>query len=393
MLKKMAALLLAISMLCALTGCTTWNNFKAAFIDPPVPVEPDKPVIKIGVLEPFTGADAAAAADEVLGIEIAHELYGQINGVDIELVYADNQSNIEFCGDAAQSLIDAGVSVILGSYKSVLTLASSDVIKEAKIPAITITNTNPIITQTNPYYFRVTYIDSFEGDVAADFVYSQLQTKNTVVFMKEGFDYANVLAEEYISEFEAITGESDFITVVSYAPDTVDFTPYFERLGRLNPDVIFYPSTQSVAQPIIQAAKDAGYNYKWIGTKNWDGLEMEDIYYTLDYDPNLPTTERAFRFKKAYAEIKGADATPSDATALGFDAYILALSGLWKAEDITSGDSICDAMSVLEDIECATGYLTMSTSGDPIKEVVVEHYIDGTRTVVYTVTPSKEGRE
>ncbi|MDO5331125.1 MAG: ABC transporter substrate-binding protein, partial [Bacillota bacterium] len=126
--KKIFAVVVCLAMIICCCGCATWNNFKAAFIDKPEEIQS----IKIGVLEPTTGSDAAAAADEVTGIKLANQLFSMLDERPIELVYADNGSSVELCPDAAQSLIDAGVSVILGSYKSILTLASSDVIKAAR---------------------------------------------------------------------------------------------------------------------------------------------------------------------------------------------------------------------------------------------------------------------
>lgn len=371
------------------TGCTTWDNFKAAFIDQPL--EEDTSV-RIGILEPQTGADAAGAHEELTGIEIAHAAYPTVDGKNVELVYADNGSSVELCSDAAKSLIEAGVSVILGSYNSVLTLASSDVIREAKIPAIAITNTNPIVTKTNPYYFRVSFIDSFEGTVAAKFVYEQLQTTSVAILLKDGNDYGKAIATDFISAFEEASGEYDIVDTLTVPAETTDYGQYFVNLHYLSPSAIFFPTSIAEAEKVITESKMQGYNFTWVGTSKWDGLQEDNVYYTLDYDPNKATSAYAAILDRGYKNKFGQDKQPSDAVALGFDAYMFALKGIQTAEG-ESGNAIRRALESVENMQCATGYLTMSSSGDPIKEFVVEKYEDGERAVVYTMLPQKEGRD
>ena len=387
-IKKIVAFLMAVIMIICCSGCATWDNFKTAFIDKPEEIQS----IKIGIFEPTTGADAQAAADEINGIELAHQIYPMIGDRPIELVYADNGSNVELCASAIQSLVDAQVSVILGSYKSIYTLAGSDAIKEARIPAIAITNTNPIVTQTNPYYYRVSYIDSFEETIAAKFIYEQLQTTRVAILLKEGNDYDSAMATEFVKAFETVTGEEDIVDTVSVPADIQDYGQYLVNMKYLSPDAIFFPGNLTEGENAITTAQRLGYNFTWVGTSNWDGLEIENVYYTLDYDPAKPTTGIAAIMKNAYKNVYGSDKEPSNAVALGFDAYMLALEGIKNATAQT-GYAIKTAIAKVENLECSTGYLTMSDSGDPIKEVIVEKYENGEHVIVYTMLPETHGRD
>ena len=133
-------------------GCTTFDNFKAAFIDKP---EDNKATIQIGVYEPITGVDSQHGELEVKGIELAHEMYPTVNGKFVELEYADNASDINAAETAIKELILKKPTVILGSYGSVYSMVAGDYIRDAKIPAIAVTNTNPLVTSKNDYYIRV----------------------------------------------------------------------------------------------------------------------------------------------------------------------------------------------------------------------------------------------
>ncbi len=380
--KKLLSFILVIVMVVSLTGCVTYERFKAAFIDKKEDNQQELPTIKIGVLEPQTGVDAATAADEIAGIELAHAMYPQALGRDIELIYSDNQSDVLLCSAAAQALVDQEVDFIIGSCKSVLTLASSDVIKDAKIPAVAATNTNPLITQTNKYYFRVSVIDSFESKSAADYVTNGLKASRAAIFMREGNDYAAAMASAYKEAMEKTGTGGAIINTVIIPEGTENFSVYFRQLELCNADIVYFPEDADVAKPILQAAADEGYRFKWLGTSRWKDLDFEGIYYTLDYDPD-DSSQMARAFKKAYAEKVGDGSKPSDAVALGFDAYLLVLNAIYAAGVDASSQDYIDALGKITNMPGATGIISMSTGGDPIKEIIVKQYSNGNRNAVY----------
>ena len=72
--------------------------------------KPAGDVVKIGVFEPMTGANAAGGAMEVEGIKLANALYPTVKVGDrelkIELVISDNKSDKVEAANAAQRLVD-----------------------------------------------------------------------------------------------------------------------------------------------------------------------------------------------------------------------------------------------------------------------------------------------
>ena len=125
--------LLTVCLAASLAGCTTFDNFKNTFFDKGT----DANTVRIGVLEPQSGADSSAGELEIKGIKLAHKLYPTVNGKKIELVYEDTQSSIYTAESAAKALIDKNPTVILGSYGDTCSLVASKYIKKAQIPAIT----------------------------------------------------------------------------------------------------------------------------------------------------------------------------------------------------------------------------------------------------------------
>ena len=119
----------------------------------------DNPVVKIGVFEPQSGDNGAGGKQEVLGMQYANQQTPtvEIDGTtyDVQLVYADNASSNDKAPTAAQDLISNGVSLVLGSYGSGVSIAASDTFANAEVPAIGVTCTNPQVTADCEVYFRI----------------------------------------------------------------------------------------------------------------------------------------------------------------------------------------------------------------------------------------------
>ena len=146
-----AAFLLIVLSIATFSGCTTFDNFKTAFIDKP---EENTATILIGVYEPMTGVDSESSQAEIEGIELAHEMYPTVNGKFVQLEYADNASDIYAAETAIKELILKEPAVILGSYGSVYSMVAGEYINEAQIPAIAI----PAITTITSGYVTSTPI-------------------------------------------------------------------------------------------------------------------------------------------------------------------------------------------------------------------------------------------
>ena len=129
-------------------------------------------VVKIGVFEPASGDNGAGGKQETLGIQYANsvtptvEIGGKEYKVQLEIV--DNESSNDKAVTAASELISKGVSVVLGSYGSGVSIAASDTFAAANVPAIGVTCTNPQVTLGNEHYFRICFLDPFQGTVLAN---------------------------------------------------------------------------------------------------------------------------------------------------------------------------------------------------------------------------------
>src|SRR5690554_1915287 len=98
-MKKKFGLLLLIFVLVAssLVGCSQSQDTSSGG---------SSDVIKIGVFEPMTGANAAGGQMTVEGIELANEARGEVLGKKVELVIVDNKSDKVEAANAASRLIE-----------------------------------------------------------------------------------------------------------------------------------------------------------------------------------------------------------------------------------------------------------------------------------------------
>src|SRR5437764_7440609 len=115
--------------------------------------------IKIGVIEPLTGAAAASGNYVTNGAKIAAD---EINakgvlGQKIELVIEDNKSNPTEAAAVAEKLIVRDkVPVLMGAWGSSLTLAVMPKLMEYETPMLVETSSSGKITTTgNPFSFRL----------------------------------------------------------------------------------------------------------------------------------------------------------------------------------------------------------------------------------------------
>lgn len=393
--RGLVALLLTMLMALTVTGCDTFDSFKATFIDKQG--EPEA-TVRIGVLEPLSGKDKEAGQLELTGIELAHQMFPKALGKEVELVIADNKSNMDVSQSVAKELVDKRVSCVLGSYGSDNSLICVDTFEEAQIPAIAITNTNPMVTSNNPYYFRVCLLDSFQGVSLAKYSVESLGAKTAAIFNQTNDDYAMAVSETFSRKFTAMTEDpgSVVLTCDFDTKDTRTIEDGLKKIKKAKPDVVFLPSKADQAQTVLTFAKRMGITATFLGTDQWNlpefeeaivKMKMNNVSFATVFDPDTDTTVMSESFLKAYRAKFGEDAVPESAVALGFDAYMIAVDALNKAGTALDGDAIRHCIAKTVAFPGSSGTITFDSNGDPIKTVVVKNITPRGAESAYTMEP------
>ena len=214
----------------------------------------EEKVIKIGVFEPTTGENGGGGFQEVLGIRYAREMHPTvtINGEEyqVELVEVDNKSDKTEAVNAAQKLVSEKVSVVLGSYGSGVSIAAGQIFADAKIPAIGCSCTNPQVTEGNDYYFRVCFIDPFQGTVMANYAF-QNGAKSAAVITQLGDDYSSGLGSFFKDAFAKLGGE--IVSEEQFQTNQTDFKAILTNIKAANRLSSSRQGSLALRQPSRQA--------------------------------------------------------------------------------------------------------------------------------------------
>lgn len=131
--------------------------------------------IKIGLVQPLTGAFAAAGTDVVNGAKIAADeinAHGGVLGKKLELIVEDTKSNPTEAASVTEKLIVRDkVPVLMGASASTATLAAMPKLMEYKVPMLVETSSSSKITTAgNPYIFRIAPPSEVEAAVFSKIV-------------------------------------------------------------------------------------------------------------------------------------------------------------------------------------------------------------------------------
>jgi branched-chain amino acid transport system substrate-binding protein len=292
----------------------------------------------------------------------------------VELVVADNKSEKVDAANAVERLINNDkVVLILGSWGSSLAMAGGEVAKDARVPVIGLSCTNPLVTAGNDFYFRVCFIDPFQGRVMANYAYSDLGAKTAVIIQEVSNDYSIGLAKFFKDTFTALSGNPDAVlATVNYNTGDQDFNAQLTAIKPLNADVVFAPGNYTESALMISQARQQGISAPFIGGDTWETPEFVDVgkrdvegavfstFFASEYaaSPVAETFLREYRAKY--------NKEPASVTALGYDGYLVALAAIEKAASLDPA-KIRDAVAQTADFDGATGTTTLDANGDATK--------------------------
>lgn len=352
-------------------------------------------VIKIGVFECLTGENGGGGVQEAQAADYANEIRPTVtvDGVEykVELDVVDNKSDKTEAVTAAQKLVSDGVSVVLGTYGSGCAIAAGPTFTEAKIPAIGASCTNPQVTLGSEYYFRVCFLDPFQGSVMAQYAYDEGMTKVAVV-SQLGDDYSAGLANFFVKKFTELGGT--VVTEQQFQTNQSDFKAILTEVKASEAEAIFAPSSITTAPLMIKQAKELGIDAIFMAGDTWYNSTIidnagadnaEGMVCSTFFDEADTSSEVTTSFVNGYKEWLNADSKRieknggNDAIvgncALMFDAYNVACDAIEAAGSL-DGEAIKAALQGLEH-EGVTGKITFDANGDAEKDTAYIDAVEG----------------
>ena len=337
-------------------------------------------VVKIGVFEPASGDSGAGGKQEMLGMQYANAVQPtvEIGGetYKVELVYADNGSSTDNAPSAAQQLVSEGVSVVLGSYGSGVSIAGSQYFADAGIPAIGVTCTNPQVTAGNSHYFRICFLDPFQGTVLANYAFKELGARTAYCLAELGNDYDVGLCHYFQQAFEAMGG---MVISDTFPTGNSDFTSYLSNATAIGAEVFFCPVSIAYSSQIISQAAGQNVSYPILGSDTLDnnkvaeaakGTNVKVIITTFYQEGGSPEFDEGFKAwlnsDSEYLTNNGGNDMISAVSVMGYDAYFTALEAL-KAAGSTDSKAVLAALPSVK-LTGVTGEITFDETGDAIRD-------------------------
>ena len=322
--------------------------------------------IKIGEFASLTGKEAAFGQSSHKGTLLAIEeinAAGGVLGKKLELVTEDNQSKAGESATIVKKLIARDkVVAILGEVASSRSLEAAPICQDAKIPQISPSSTNPSVTATGDYIFRVCFIDPFQGVVMAKFAKDTLKIRKVAVLTSVSSAYSVGLAKYFKERFAADGG-----TVAieqQYSEGDKDFKAQLTAIKAAGIEGIFVPGYYTEAALVCKQAKDLGLSVPIFGGDGWEapqlleigGAAVEGAYYSTHYSPeNQTPAVSAFLAKFSQRWNKE---TPDAMAALGYDSAMVLIDAIKRA-GTTEGPKLRDALAATKNYLGITGNTTL----------------------------------
>ena len=361
----------------------------------PPPAAPLPNEIVIGVELGMTGASAGYSAPMWEGIQLALEEKPTVLGKPVRLVLVDDKSDRAEAALASQRLIEVEkVVAILGSGSSTTAMIESQNTEKAKIPGLSMSATNPLVTEGKQYFSRVCFIDSFQGAMMAKFAIEKLGAKTAVVNLNIDSDGPVAVGTFFRTSFQTHTKDpKSVLAQLSSHFNDVDFTAQLTTIKALKPGVVFGAMNYNEAAMMLKQAKQLGITgAAFMGSDDWQSPELiqiagdaaEGAYYSSHYHPDAFTHPRGQQFKEMYT--KKYNKPVIGWAALAFDSYGVMLNAIERANSL-DGTAIAKAIRETKGFVGATGEININEKGDAIKPVVVCQIKGGQETLVGLISP------
>ena len=342
------------------------------------PALADDAPIKIGVIaenQAVAGSSiplaAQLAADEI-------NAKGGIGGRKIQIVsYDDHSSSAEAVRAFQRAVNDDHVNAVIASYTSEVVLALEPWAARLKTLMITPGAASDVITaniaknyDANKYtfhgYLTSSSIARLVCDSAKDMLVDGLKMKTAVV-MSEDAAWTKPLDAAYLKCLPEIGLKP--LDEIRFSPDTTDFTPIFNKIEGLKPDVIVTGISHVGVQPTVQWKSQQvpipmfGVSSQATNSTFWKDTNgaAEGVLFQAVSGPGVAVTEKTLPFVDAFQKKFGN--APSYA---GYTAYdeVYMIADAVKRAGSTDSDKLVTAMEATDYVG-TIGRVQFLPKGDP----------------------------
>ncbi|MGW8223953.1 MAG: ABC transporter substrate-binding protein [Syntrophobacteria bacterium] len=339
--------------------------------------------IKVGIVLPLTGSQAAFGEIEKLSFDLALEKInaaGGINGKKLEFLMEDDTGRPEVGRSVAEKLITKDKVVMLGGgYSSSVTAGVAGVAQQNRIPFLINTGSADDITEKRwDYVFRLNPPAS-EYSSGVEELLAEVVKPKTVAILYENTKFGTSSSKAFAESCEKLG-----IKVVlnqGYEHGGIDYKPILIRIKQLNPDIVYMVSYVMDAALLMRQSRElkltpklfigGGAGFTLPEFKENAGVASEKVVSATLWHEVLPLPGAMDYFKEFKARFN------KDTEYHGAEAYAAAF---------VIGDVLKRAKSFSpEDIKQALAETNMMTVFGPVKFVSYGKKTNQNKLTTYVV--------
>ncbi len=338
----------------------------------------DKEPIKIGVI---AEAQAVAGSSIPLAAQLAADEINAKGGVDgrkVEIIaYDDHSASADAVRAFQRAVSEDKVNAVIASYISEIVLALEPWAARLKTVMITPGAASDVITaniakdyEHNKYTFHG-YLTSgslakLVCQAAKDLLVTQLKMKSAVI-MSEDAAWTTPLDAGYEKCLPDIGLK--VLDHIRFSPDTTDFTPIFNRIEGLKPDVMITGISHVGTQPTVQWKNQQvpipmfGISSQATNSNFWKDTNgaTEGVLYQGVSGPDVATTPKTLPFVEAFKAKYG-----NFPSYCGYTAYdeVYYITDAIKRAGSSDSDKLVTAMEATDYVG-TIGRISFQPKGDP----------------------------
>ena len=348
----------------------------------------DSGTIKIGFLGALTGDQASYGMAELnmakLVVEDANKA-GGILGKQIELVVYDTKTRNEDAVSAVRRMIENDhVCAILGANASGINISTAPIVNKGKTPQISTVGTNPLVTvdengNVRPYSFRVCFTDPYQGALAAQLVFVDLDLESAAVLYNVGSDYAHGIREFFVKSYESYGGR--IAANEGYRDTDVDFSAQLTKIKKSGARALFLSGMGKYMALIIKQARELKLDVTIVGGDGYGemmnkiaGKAMVGTYWINHAYLDDPSMKPVFeRYKQVYKD----DCKEFVNGIMAYDGALWLLDAIKRAGS-TDGTAIAKALEETKELKLTHATLTIDPeTHDPLNKAGIFLKVDG----------------
>lgn len=326
--------------------------------------------IKVGVLEPLSGALAGPGQGMVDAIELAALQVNESGGIDgqpIKLIVDDVQTDPQIALTDLQNLYSVqGVHVIIGPPTTQQVLTVAQYATQNHIVLVTSSATAGQISGMSPYIFRTVPSDNIQSQAVAAYINAKGYQRVAIVTRNDAF------GQGLANSLQSLLG-SKVVATILVTTGQSDYTSQLEQVKAANPDVIFYDEFVADGIVLFKNALNLGMqNVPTVGS-----IEMQDPSFFKDQlaaqymaETNLTgasavstaNTAPYIQFVSAFNKTFGF--APGLFTETSYDAAMIAFNAIARAGSNDGTAIAAQVVPVSTSYVGPAGYLEMNSQGD-----------------------------